>query len=268
MFGFWKKKKTPALNASYIRQKCGQSTVVFRAVTSTNAILKEYARQDAPDHTVVVAEAQTEGRGRGEHSFFSPLGTGVYLSVLLRYGEKSFRPADITAAAGVAACEAIESISDRECKIKWMNDVYIEGKKVAGILAESGRSDGNSYQKGAYVVVGVGFNLTHPEGDFPLEFRDRAGVIFDGTAPSLAREKLVNAFVTSLRRILSRDSFSLYGAYRDRLFILEERVEYGGRVATVSELLSDFRLQLTFDDGSVALLDSGEVSLMQSFGQT
>lgn len=262
MFHF-SKKKTPKLNASYIRQKCGQSTVVFRSVTSTNAILKEYARQDAPDYTVVVAESQTAGRGRGEHSFFSPLGTGVYLSVLLRFGERSPRPADITAAAGVAACEAIESLSDRDCRIKWMNDIYIDGKKVAGILAESGRSDADSYMRGAYVVVGVGFNLTLPEGNFPLEFRDRAGVIFEGKTPSYAREKLVNAFVSSLRRILSRDSFSLYGAYRDRLFILGRRVVYGGREATVSELASDFRLQLTFDDGSVVLLDSGEVSLSQ-----
>lgn len=262
MFGFLK-KKTPKLNASYIRQKCGQSTVVFRTVSSTNAILKEYAHQDAPDYTVVVAESQTEGRGRGDHSFFSPLGTGVYLSVLLRYGKRSFRPADITAAAGVAACEAIESISDSRCKIKWMNDVYIDGKKVAGILAEAGRSEGNSYTSGAFVVVGVGFNLTHPEEDFPLEFRSRAGVIFEEKAPSYAREKLVNAFVSALRRILLRDSFSLYGAYRDRLFILGERVLYDGREATVSELCPDFRLELTFDDQSRVLLDSGEVSLPQ-----
>ncbi len=265
MSGFFK-KKNPKLNASYIRQKCGQSTVVFRTVTSTNAILKEYARQDAPDYTVVVAESQTEGRGRGEHSFFSPLGTGVYLSVLLRFGERSFRPSDITAAAGVAACEAIESISEKECKIKWMNDVYIDGKKVAGILAEAGRSEGNSYTKGAFVVVGVGFNLTFPKENFPLEFRDRAGVIFTDKVPSYAREKLVNAFVSSLRRILLRDSFSLYGAYRDRLFILGERVVYGEREATVSELCSDFRLQLTFDDGSTVLLDSGEVSLPRVVG--
>lgn len=263
MLSFFK-KRIPKLNASYLREKCGQSLVTFRSVTSTNAILKEYARQDAPDHTVVVAEAQTEGRGRGEHSFFSPLGTGVYLSILLRYGEKSFRPADITAAAGVAACEAIERVSECECKIKWMNDVYIDGKKVAGILSESGRMESASYHKGSFVVVGVGFNLMAPEGDFPLEFRSRAGVIYKESAPRYAREKLVNAFVTALLRILSRDSFSLYGAYRDRLFVLGKRVEYGGREAMVSELHSDFRLELTFDDGSRALLDSGEVSLCQT----
>ena len=262
MFGFLK-KRVPKLNASYIRQKCGLSSIVFRRVTSTNAILKEYAKQDAPAFTVVVAEEQTEGRGRGEHTFFSPPGTGIYMSVLLRYENKSFRPADITAAAGVAACEAIEAITPHECKIKWMNDVYIAGKKVAGILAESGRVEKDGYTKGAFVVVGVGINVRMPEGGFPEEIRDRAGVLFSERAPRYAREMLVNGFVSSLRRILTKDSFSLYGAYRDRLFILGKSVSYQGRVAIVSDLLPDFRLQLTFDDGTVALLDSGEVSLAQ-----
>ena len=172
------KKRTPKLNASYIRQKCGLSSVIFRTVTSTNAILKEYARQDAPAFTVVVAEEQTEGRGRGDHTFFSPLGTGVYMSVLLRYENRSFRPADITAAAGVAACEAIEKITPHECRIKWMNDVYVDGKKVAGILAEAGSVEKGGYTKGSFVVVGVGFNVTIPEGGFPDEIRDRAGALF------------------------------------------------------------------------------------------
>lgn len=262
MFGFLK-KRVPKLNASYIRQSCGLSSIIFRTVTSTNAILKEYAKQDAPDLTVVVAEEQTEGRGRGEHRFFSPLGTGVYMSVLLRYGNKSFRPADITAAAGVAACEAIEAISPHECHIKWMNDVYIEGKKVAGILAEAGRAEKDGYTKGAFVVVGVGFNVTLPEGGFPEDIRDRAGVLFREKPPRYAREKLVKHFFTSFKRLLSKDSFSLYGAYRDRLFILGKRVRYQDRDATVSDLLPDFRLSLTFDNGETVLLDSGEVSLPQ-----
>ena len=263
MFGWFHKKKTPKLNASYIRRKCGLSSIVFGSVTSTNGILKEYARQDAPAYTVVVAEEQTEGRGRGEHTFFSPRGTGIYFSILLRYENRSFRPADITAAAGLAVSEAIEAISPKECKIKWMNDVYIDGKKVAGILAESGSCDGTGYSRGSFVVVGVGINVLTPEGGFPEEIRERAGAIFSEGMPPYAREKLVNGFVTSFRRILSRDSFSLYGAYRDRLFILSKRVSYQGREATVTELLPDFRLKLVFDDGSETLLDSGEVSLPQ-----
>ena len=265
MFGFLK-KRIPKLNTSYIRQTCGNTAICFRTATSTNAILKDYARQDAPSYTVVVAEEQTAGRGRGEHTFFSPLGTGVYMSVLLRYEKGNFRPADITAAAGVAACEAIEKLSDHTCMIKWMNDVYIDGKKVAGILAESGASDPNAYSKGRYVVVGVGFNVSMPEGGFPEEFSDRATAMFSSRAPRYAREQLVNTFFTAFRRLMKKDSFSVYGAYRDRLFILGQRVVYEGMGATVTELLPDFRLQLAMDDGSTRLLDSGEISLPQKGG--
>lgn len=265
MFAFLK-KRIPKLNTSYIQRKCGITATTFRSVDSTNKILKEYARQDAPHGTVVVAEAQTAGRGRGEHTFFSPLGTGVYLSVLLRYEQKSFRPADVTAAAGVAACEAIEKLTDRECKIKWMNDVYIDGKKVAGILAEAGSAPTGAYSKGKYVVVGIGFNVTKPDTDFPEEIRERAGAIFSDKAPRYVREELTVHFYTRLMRLLGKESASVYAAYRDRLFILGETVEYEGRKAIVRDLLPDFRLVLDCEDGTVRYLDSGEVSLLQPYG--
>lgn len=257
------KKRIPKLNTSYIQRKCGITATCFRKATSTNAILKEYVRQDAPHGTVVVAEEQTEGRGRGEHTFFSPLGSGVYLSILLRFEKKSFRPADITAAAGVAACETIEKMTDRECRIKWMNDVYIDGKKVAGILAESGSAPSGAYSKGKYVIVGIGFNVSEPEGGFPDEIRDRAGAVFTEKVPRYAREELAVHFYDRLMKLIDKESATVYGAYRDRLFVLGKHVIYEGQNATVTDLLPDYRLALTMEDGTVRFLDSGEISLPQ-----
>lgn len=253
---FFSKNKKPKLNVPLIQRKCGVTAICLKEVTSTNDILKEYVKQGAPTWTAVIAESQTGGKGRGDHTFFSPQGSGIYMSVLLKPKSKSFKPADITAAAGVAACEAIESIADTECSIKWMNDVFIDGKKVCGILAES-----TQVFDERFVVVGAGFNINTPEGGFPDEIASTAGSILGDQVLSSAREKLVIAFFQKLDALLRASSSELYRAYRDRLFVLGKKVVYQGREAVVSDLAYDFRLELTMKDGERIYLDSGEISL-------
>ena len=253
---FFSKNKKQKLNIPLIQRKCGITAICLKEVTSTNEILKEYAKQGAPAFTCVVAEHQTAGKGRGDHSFYSPQGSGIYMSVLLKPKAKGFKPADITAAAGVAACEAIESIADADCRIKWMNDIYIDGKKVCGILAES-----TTVMEERYVVVGAGFNITTPEGGFPDDISHIAGSILGEKTLSSAREKLVIAFFQKLDSTMRMSSNELYRAYRDRLFIIGQKVTYEGRSALVSDLAYDFRLELTFDNGDKKYLDSGEISL-------
>lgn len=252
--------KVPRLNASYIQRKCGITSFCFREITSTNEIIKQYARQNAPEFTMLVAESQSAGKGRGEHSFFSPLGCGVYISILLRGAAREFTAGEITAAAGVAACEAIEACSGGECQIKWMNDVYINGKKVAGILAEAGTDE-----KGErYTVVGVGFNISVPNEGYPKEFAARADAIYHDRVPKFAREKLAIAFFKRLtKRLEPGQGGAVYRAYRQRLFVLGRTVVFEGREAVATELSEDFRLELTFADGERLLLDSREISLPQ-----
>lgn len=257
-------RKVPRLNEAYIQRKCGNTAICFRSTTSTNEILKQYAKQNAPTDTVVVAEEQSAGRGRGDHTFFSPLGSGIYMSMLLHPKNHQFSPGAITAAAGVAACEAIERCSDVECSIKWMNDVYVDGKKVAGILAESG----SFYPQGSdkpteFTVVGIGFNVTLPKDGYPEEFAERASAIYGQKAPRFAREELVIAFFEDLKKWTALSEREIYSAYRKRLFVLGKTVTYEGREAVVSELADDFRLELTFSDGQKTLLDSREISLHQ-----
>ena len=259
---FFSKNKKPKLNVPMIQKKCGVTAICLKEVTSTNDILKEYVKQGAPVWTAVIAESQTKGKGRGDHTFFSPAGSGIYMSVLLKPKGKTFKPADITAAAGVAACEAIESIADTECAIKWMNDVFIDGKKVCGILAES-----TVLFDERFVVVGAGFNVNTPEGDFPEEIISTAGSILGDKVMPYAREKLVIAFFQKLDAMMRASSSELYRAYRDRLFIRGKKVVYEGKEAVVTDLAYDFRLELTMADGEKIYLDSGEISL-SSLGET
>ena len=132
---------------------------------STNRVAKELARQGAPHGTVVSAKRQTAGRGRLGRRFCSPEG-GIYLSVLLRTDLPPEDRALLTPMAAVAVCRTVERLCGVRPDIKWVNDLYLEGKKVCGILCE---------RTGDAVIVGVGLNLKTPEGGFPPELN--AGVL-------------------------------------------------------------------------------------------
>lgn len=242
------------LSAAYIQNHCGPTACVFEDLPSTNAVLKEYARQGAPAWTCVVAAAQSAGRGRGDHTFYSPAGTGVYFSILLRPGH-GFSPADVTATAAVCVCEAIEALASVKAEIKWLNDIYVGGKKVAGILAEC-----ISLADGPAVILGVGINLLPPKGGFPPEIASRAGAVLEKSRMRFLRERAVVGFFARLEKRL-RDTAGVYAAYRARLFTLGKRVLFEGEAATVRDLLPDFRLELEMADGSVRRLCSGEISL-------
>ncbi len=244
----------PKLCTSYIQRHCGQTACVFEEVPSTNAVLKEYAKQGAPAWTMAVAAAQSAGRGRGDHTFYSPAGTGVYFSILLRPA-RGFSPADITATAAVAACEAIEALAGVNAEIKWLNDIYVNGKKVAGILAEC-FSSGDA----PTVILGVGVNLLPPKDGFPEEIAARAGAVLEKAKQRFLRERMVIGFFQQLEKHL-RNTAGVYAAYRQRLFVLGKQVLFEGKIAIARDLLPDFRLELEFEDGSMRRLDSGEISL-------
>ncbi len=137
---------------------------MFDTVTSTNLVLRDLASQGAPEGTVVIAARQTGGRGRKGRAFFSPEYTGVYVSLLLK---PKIAPDDatlITTTAAVAVCEAVESLSDRKAEIKWVNDVFVDGKKICGILTE-GSFDMESGQF-EYAILGTGITFTRPAAAF------------------------------------------------------------------------------------------------------
>ena len=123
----------------YLKENCRDLQLhVFPVVDSTNILLRRKAKEGVPEGCVVIAGEQTKGKGRLGRSFYSPSDTGVYLSLLLR--PENILPEQavhITTIAAVAACEAIERVSGRKAGIKWVNDIYMDGKKVSGILTEA-----------------------------------------------------------------------------------------------------------------------------------
>jgi len=249
----------------YLKHKEEIAPRVFPTLTSTNTVLKSLAAEDAPAGTAVLAAGQTAGRGRLGRSFWSPSASGLYLSLLLR---PDLAPADaprLTSCAAVAAAEAVAELSGRETGIKWVNDVYMDGKKICGILTEAGM-DLESGQV-SYVVVGIGINLRTPVGGFPEEIRHVAGAAFDGLSVPDLRNRLAARVLDKLADY-GADPFSdqLFEAYRKRSFAPGKRITIlvPGKEPVQAEALylnRDYSLQVRLDDGSEQKLASGEVSI-------
>lgn len=236
--------------------------IVRKLVNSTNDEARRRAIEGAPEGTVVVAEGQTAGKGRRGKEFFSPTATGIYLSIVLRPALQADRAQYLTTAAAVACAQAIEHVAGKQASIKWVNDIYCNGKKVAGILTE-GAVD---MESGCFdhAVLGIGVNVKPPAEGFPAPLGDIAGSVCDADEKAL-RNRLVAEVLDrfwGLYRHLPDRSF--YDEYRRRCFLLGEpivitRDESRVRARAV-DLTEDFKLVVELPDKTRLELPYGEVS--------
>ena len=225
---------------------------------STNDDVKKLGASGAPEGTVIIAGAQTAGKGRLGRSFWSPENSGLYMSVLLRPEMSADDALTITTAAAVAVAEAIEELNDVNAGIKWVNDVYIAEKKVCGILTESSLSPDGSVN---FAVLGIGINVS--ESVFPDDIKDKAGSIGleSGTRPKLAAAVLTH-FFGYYDLLPSKDYMD---EYRRRSILDGKTVCYtiGGKEysGTVTGIDNSAELLVRSDDGIIRRLSSGEVSV-------
>ncbi len=238
------------------------SVEVLPECVSTNLLLKERAGSLPSWHTVI-ARRQTGGRGRMGRSFSSPEGSGLYMSVLLRPELPPEDAALITPAAAVAVCRAAEELGSDRAEIKWVNDVLIGGRKVCGILTEAGT--GSRPGTLDYAVVGVGVNVTAPEGGFPPEIADIAGAVFPRRQPDTL-DRLAAAFLRHFYGIYaSLPGGDFRAEYRARSCLTGKRVNVlrggGAREALVLAVDERCRLCVRYGDGTEEALFSGEVSI-------
>ena len=148
----------------------GQELLYFGELDSTNTYLKQLVLQGAKDGTVVIADYQTAGRGRMERVFQSPAGKGLYLSVLLRPDLPPERFLPVTALAGVAVCDAVETLCGERPGLKWPNDPVLHGRKLAGILTELVIGEDGK----PAIVLGIGVNVSQMEEDFTPDVANMA----------------------------------------------------------------------------------------------
>lgn len=237
---------------------------VFSSVTSTNTILKEMAEQGAKEGTVIIAEEQTAGRGRTGKQFYSPKGTGIYISILLRPDIPAEESLFLTTSAAVATARAIEDVSDKRALIKWVNDIYLEDKKTCGILTEgafnveTGKLD--------YAIVGIGINVCIPDGGFPDNIKDIATAIFDKQTDSINKRSILIANLLDYFMEYYKDfkSKSYVKEYIERSMIIGKTITVieGSKtsIAKAIDIDKNCRLKVQFEDGTTKWLSSGEVS--------
>ena len=249
----------------YLDSQNRQLTIqVLPEVSSTNTMLREKANEETPEGYVIIANGQTEGRGRRGRSFYSPVDTGIYLSILLRPKEIATNElTNLTSMAAVAACETIEEVSGQTPGIKWVNDIYIDGRKVSGILTEASISMENGSVE--YVVVGIGFNVYLPEDGFSGEIKDIAGAIFDRKKDD-GKNLLVAGFLNHFMNYYAEfDKKDYVKKYQERSLVVGKEITVlapsGSRKAFALEVDDTCALIVQYEDGSTERLNSGEISI-------
>lgn len=191
---------------------------VYDIVTSTNEIAKISELPDVP--LVIIADRQTAGKGRLGRRFESPAGTGQYMSFVFQPDFDIRRSLYVTMAAAVGTCRAIEKVTGKHVEIKWVNDLFLNGKKVCGILTEA-QSDLESGRI-ERLITGIGVNC-YP-GSFPPEVSEIAGSLAESTS-EFSREILAAAMINEvLPLITDPDTSKFLDEYRERCFILGREI--------------------------------------------
>ena len=238
---------------------------VYKTIGSTNTTLKALAAEGAEAGLALIAEEQLMGRGRMGRSFYSPANSGLYMSLLLRPEMPAVDATRLTACAAVAVSEAIEVLSGREAEIKWVNDIFVGGRKVCGILTEASVDCESGMMH--YVIVGIGVNTHVPDGDFPEELRGIAGAAFGAEPVPELRCRLAAEILDRLMDYTPDPAApEVFAGYRSRSLVLGREINIlaPGREpvpARAVDLDENYSLRVRLPDGSERLLNSGEVSV-------
>lgn len=241
-----------------------QALHVLASCRSTNEEARALVAEGHGPGCVVVADAQTAGRGRLGRAWHSPPGTGLYASLVVALMGETPRLSLLPLLAGVAVAEAVDALGAPDVELRWPNDVLVEGRKIAGVLCEHVAPSAES----ATVVVGLGVNVHHLLADFPPELRDQATSLRLALADPVPREQVLAAILARFHGLLAaapslepfpwtrwRRFFHAEGTTVRASLSAEERIE--GRVARVA---TDGALVLELADGSERRVVAGDVT--------
>lgn len=274
---------SPALFYSYIKNNYPEESDLhkdfhkiqvecFKEIDSTNLYAKKLlAASPLLNKKVIIAEHQTAGRGRMGRTFYSPAKSGIYLSAIYSPANPITNPAKITAFSAVAVCRAIKKLYGIETKIKWINDIFYNDKKICGILTEGFTNFETSLIESA--IIGIGINIEENKEAFPEEVKKIAGSIFSSNTDTLnthvTRCELAAEVSVQLFKILEEAPEAVFKEYKELSFLLgktitvypvigDEKSSYKAKAVDIDENAS---LIVELSDGSRKSLFSGEVSL-------
>lgn len=235
---------------------------IFDEVTSTNTFLKEQGK-NKKEWCTFVALSQTGGKGRLGRSFYSPESSGVYFSVLLKPQLEIQKAILITTAAAVAVTRTLEILGCENSQIKWVNDIFVNNKKVCGILTESVIN--TETKKIDFAVLGVGINLVKPKEDFPSDIKDLAGAVFSYEKPFI-KEKFIAEFLNEFYKIyVNLTDSDFMEEYKTKCFCIGKEISVisgdSVRPGTAISIDDNARLLVKFPDNHTEFISSGEISI-------
>lgn len=228
----------------------------YPVIDSTNNEAKRLANDGSGKPMLLVAEEQTNGRGRQGKSFYSPPLTGIYMTLVTHPMSRLANAVTATTAASVAVCRAVEELTQLKPKIKWVNDVYLDGKKICGILTEA-ITDFET-QTVSSVIIGIGMNIKTI--DFPSEVENAASLNVN-----ISRVKLIACIANHLNRILCCDYSEFITYYRSHSMIIGEQIHFIKNTkvtpATAMDIDDTGGLVVRLENGEITTLRSGEISI-------
>jgi BirA family transcriptional regulator, biotin operon repressor / biotin---[acetyl-CoA-carboxylase] ligase len=215
-----------AIQSSLATQSLGRRIELRDQIGSTNREAVSLAQAGVEHGTVVIADSQSEGRGRLSRLWFSPPGVNLYCSIVMRKAISAGRHSEwlswLPLTAALAAAEAIETVAATSVAVKWPNDLLIAGRKIGGILCESG----TNAPSGPFQVIGIGLNINGERNDFPDELRETATTIRHEVGSFIDRNRLLAQLLYELEACL--DEYAQRGIERLAL-------AYGRRCSTIGK---------------------------------
>lgn len=230
----------------------------YKTIDSTNTQMKKLAINGGKNHSVIVSEEQSAGRGRFGRSFYSPAQKGVYMSVLLKTGDSLQNATMITIKTAVAVRRAIAKLYDIEVAIKWVNDLYYRGKKVCGILSEA-ISDFESGMIEA-IIIGIGINVS--TDNFPLEI---ASIATSLGLQEANRNQFIAEILNQLFAIIDENFKLVLNEYRMASCVLHKQITFnqkGEQFTGLVREINDLGNLVVSSNGAEMVLTAGEVSII------
>jgi len=265
--------KSSSLSADRIKENLktrlfGSEVLVFDAVASTNDLAKRHV--DHGEGLIVIADAQTRGKGRSGRSWHSPGGLGIYLSALLK--PPTAQPAPLTLMAGIACISALKTVGTAFAPfLKWPNDVLTDNGKLAGILCERGseRSSERCGKESQWLVIGIGINVNHGPADFPSTLAGKATSLKMETGAPCDRVALIRSLIVHLDReyqqwlVTGNADLAKRWSGHTGMFGKKITLRQGDSLfqGTAERLDEHGRLVVRLTTGDTIAFDSGEVTL-------
>lgn len=257
--------------AEYLHTKViGNNVRYFSQVDSTNKTAKEIASTENGHGTVVIAEEQTEGRGRLGRSWSSPKHKGIWMSILVR---PDISPTDATKVTQITAASIYKALSEMgiETKIKWPNDIILNRKKVCGILTEMS----SEMMQINYMVIGIGINVNQDKEEMPCDLREKATSLKIEAGEDVSRKELVGRILNNFEYFYNDlavrgDIKEALDICRSKSILLGKRVRVIQRGETLEReavgLTDEGELVVKDEYGNTSVIVSGEVSVRGEFG--